>query len=302
MRFPLRLLSSIIRRHSLHNQQQRDQQAPFFIIGSGRSGTTLLRSLLYRHPSVHIPPETDFALPQAIRIFQQYQWLSWPVLVHLVLAYFQFNDAFQYWELNLRQVKEQLMKLPKSEQTLYNIIDHIYRAHGAKEGKENIRWGDKTPLLTFGLPEINQLFPHAKFIEMIRDGRAVVNSYLQFGRYQSIDEACDRWQDSLTAVADFQKQIGSDRIIQIRYESLVEEPEDHLKQLCTFLQLDFHPVMLVHDKQAMGDTVLSHHANVHQPVSVQHREKWRKELSTEQIQQIQARIGQSLTKQGYQLD
>ena len=299
MKSLLRLLSSVYRRHPLSTSQQEAQRQPFFIIGSGRSGTTLLRSLLYRHPRVHIPPETDFALPQAIRIFQNYQWLPWPVLVHLILAYFQFNDAFRYWELNLGNVKDELINLPASERSLWTIIDRIYRAHGTKEGKKDIWWGDKTPLITFGLKELHQLYPDAKYIEMVRDPRAVVNSYLRFGRYDKLKDACGRWQQSIEAVEGFRTKIGSQQVMQIRYEDLVEKPEAYLKELCSFLQLNFDPGMLVHEAQSMGDTILQHHANVHQPITVQHREKWKTELSSEQIIQIETQLGERLRQQGY---
>jgi len=59
--------------------------SPFFIIGSGRCGTTLMRRILITHPDICIPPET-FVLSQWISLYQRYNNTNWKDLVYRILS------------------------------------------------------------------------------------------------------------------------------------------------------------------------------------------------------------------------
>ena len=121
---------------------------PFFIIGSGRSGNTL-----FRH-------------------------LAWKDLVYLTLSQFYHHKEFETFNLELRPLVNQLLLVPYELRSLNIILDHFYKYHAETQGISFNRWGDKTPLNTFFLDLIFNVFPKAQFIHIIRDGCDVVPSYV----------------------------------------------------------------------------------------------------------------------------
>ena len=87
MRRAYRYLPVLLKGRPLHDEAR---YRPFFIIGSGRCGTTLLRAMLQTHPTVHIPPET-YSLGQIIQEYPRYSRLPWDELLRLILTRFEYN-------------------------------------------------------------------------------------------------------------------------------------------------------------------------------------------------------------------
>ncbi|MEO7677469.1 MAG: sulfotransferase, partial [Verrucomicrobiota bacterium] len=149
---------------------------PFFIVGSGRSGNTLLRRLLQASPEVHIPPET-YVLGKVIRAFRKYRWiLPWEQLINLTLAIFEFYPEFDKFEVSLRPLAQRLQDAPPGSRSLALMLDALYRFHGEQTGKTFSVWGDKTPNNSYALDRIVSVFPRAQFIHILRDGGDVVPS------------------------------------------------------------------------------------------------------------------------------
>ena len=149
-----------------------------FIVGVGRSGTTLLRLMLDAHPDLAIPGETHFLLdllaqnengPARDRIFRaMIEAPTWPNLA----------------------VSESTFKAALDEVEPFSVPDAIrtfYRLYAQRFGKD--RWGDKTPPYRSCMTGIQQLLPEAYFIHIIRDGRDVALSYrgLWFGPGDGIE-------------------------------------------------------------------------------------------------------------------
>jgi hypothetical protein len=121
---------------------------PFFIIGSGRSGNTLLRRILYAHPELHIPPET-YILGRTIKLFLENRNMRWTDLVYLVLSQFEYYPEFVTFEITLRPLVQRLVVAPKDVRSLAFILDSFYRYHAETKSIHCKRWGDKTPMNTF---------------------------------------------------------------------------------------------------------------------------------------------------------
>lgn len=135
-------------------------QPPFFIVGHPRSGTTLLRFILARHPAFAIPDETGF-LP--FLDVDPRKELSAAAVTALLQRIGHLN---RYWEGLVEDEAAFYVGLPRP--VLPNILDALYRR---KLPQEVDRWGDKTPLYVQYIPEIQVIFPEAQFIHLIRDGR-----------------------------------------------------------------------------------------------------------------------------------
>jgi len=283
--------------HSLHTAQR---YRPFFIIGSGRSGNTLLRRILYAHPNIHIPPET-YALGQCIRAFRRYRMMPWQDLTYLILSKLEYYPEFGAFQISLRPLAEQLLKAPKSNRSLAYILNSFYLYVAKSQGKEGARWGDKTPLNTFYLDRILDVFPDAQFIHIIRDGCDVAVSYRQAGIYKDIFSAADRWVASVKAAKLFTKR-HPQSVLEIRYENLVSQAGLTAKKVCDFLEIEFYENMLESHSfvSEMGDVpLLQHHQQIMNPISTSNIGKGRQLLTESEKHLLQQKIGKYLSQLGY---
>ena len=277
--------------------------APFFIVGSGRTGTTLLRRILQASDEVHIPPEI-WAFKGAYYRFLLYSpVMIWGDLVQLITVHYVLNSGFSD-DLKAKafDIAEGAVALPKEQRSLAAILDHIYRYHGTDQGTSFQRWGDKTPLNSYCLDEINRVFEDARFIHLVRDGVDVVNSRLKYGLQPTLQAAAERWTSAVRAVHAFEARFP-DRVIQVRYEDMVREPHDVIRNICTFIGVTFEPRMIetcdhVHEIKDVKD--LRHHENVFGSVSTHRVGKGRERLDAATKGELQQLIGVDLVRLGYE--
>lgn len=284
-------------RHPLRGQEDI---RPFFIIGSGRSGNTLLRRVLQAHSELHIPPE-NHALGAAITVYRRNRGLPWPHLVDLVLGTFQFSHGFDAFELELRPLAEQLHEAPDDKRDLAHLLDAFYRFHAEAHEQRCVHWGDKTPLNTFNAFKIASVFPGVRFIHMVRDGVDVVESYVRAGLISSHEDAARRWSSSVQTARQVQRRYAQ-QFFEIRYEELVREPERVVRGVCDFLSIAFEPAMLSQTTHAssMGDVVrYTHHARALLPISADSIGEGRRKLDRRTLRALSHVIGPQLEDLGY---
>jgi len=215
---------------------------PLFLIGMPRSGTKLLRSLLNQHPDIGIPDvETEF-LPYWVRNWSRYGDLSSPsnfgrfYQTMLRLPYFTYMG-----EQGTAIKKEVWFELCESY-TPAGVFESLVR-HNAKVDRGTKRiWGDKSPSYIHHLPLLKEVFPKARFIHIIRDVRDYCLS-INKAWGKNMLRAAQRWTDSLQKVRADSKRFSKD-YYEVKYESLLEEPEIILPGICVFLDLKFDRKML----------------------------------------------------------
>lgn len=273
---------------------------PFFIVGSGRSGNTLLRRILCSNSEIHIPPET-YVLGQLIKNFRKTSRLKWKHLVYQALSELEYYPEFETFQLSLRPLAQQLLKTPKKDRSLALILDSFYKYHAHSFNLNCKKWGDKTPLNTFYLERIYKVFPNAKFIHLIRDGCDVVSSYVEANIYNNIEDAAERWSNSVKIADNFVKKYNK-KSLEIRYEDLVNTPKITVQKICDFLEMEYEDAMLNSElKYRMGDVEMrQHHKQVYNPISTSSIGKGRYKLTNQQKQRLQQLIGDHLEKLGYQ--
>jgi hypothetical protein len=113
----------------------------------------------------------------------------------------------------------------------------------SKSGKS--RWGEKTPAHVFHIDLIDEVFPEAQFIHIIRDARDVVRS-LQNVEWspRRIRWSVGRWTDSVAAGRSAGRRLGTGRYLEVRYEALTREPRKVVEDICSFLCEPFSESML----------------------------------------------------------
>lgn len=274
--------------------------APVFIVGSGRSGTTLLRRLLMQGGQIHIPPES-YVLGGVIRRFSVWRVMPWQAATRRVINAFERHPEFGTWGISARPILATLAHTPVSDRALSTIIDALYRFHSSEMGTGTARWGDKTPANTYCLPEIRRVFPDAKFVHMLRDGCDVVASMTAMGRVRTVEEAANLWTTSITAIDRFSHE-HPDSVLEVRYESLATEPEAVARRVCDWLGVDFTPSMILGgiDGQVLGDVARhAHHANVMRPITPSSVGRGRDGLDDATKRKLQPLLDEALSNTDY---
>src|SRR5262249_7135193 len=144
-------------------------------VGCPRSGTTLLQRLLDAHPDLAVCDET-YWIPYYFqrRIGLTPEGSATPDLIPRLFAYYKFY--------RMKTSGQELTKLlgGPGRASYANFVTGIFTLFGEFRGKPLV--GDKTPDYVRNLPRLHRLWPGAKFIPLIRDGRDVCLSAIQWKR------------------------------------------------------------------------------------------------------------------------
>jgi protein-tyrosine sulfotransferase len=293
------MIRFIAKRHKL--VKEHDFEEPFFIIGSGRSGNTLLRSLLVAGNQVAIPPES-YVWPRVYRKYRVLSFLPWDTLCSIVISEFEAYKEFYTWEMNLSAAHKEARELPANKHSLSNIINIIYSQYIKAHGLNNTRWGDKTPINTIFIDKIAHIYPKAKYIHIVRDPRDVVCSYVKASLYNDYFEALSFWKEANRKAEALRKKIPASSFHQIRYEDLVNFPEVELNKICVFLDIQYTPNMLSFwkNKNDLGDVKYNtHHSNIGNPISISSIGKWKNILKYQDIKSIEKKVFRELKQYNY---
>lgn len=203
----------------------------FFVVGSPRSGTTLLQSMLMQSPGVTIPPETHFmALAPDADLATN---AGWSRLTEAVLARHRHEEI----ETPADEVEHALSSCERSRASALAAWLGAIAKH---EGASII--GEKSPNHTQNAVELLAMFDSAKIVQIVRDPRDVALSQKEiWGRPTIL--AAKRWQLDMLVYERCATLVGSKRYLLVRYEDLVVDPEPAVRTLAGFLGLEFIPEM-----------------------------------------------------------
>ena len=272
---------------------------PFpFIVARGRSGTTLLRAMFDSHPDMAVPPESHFVVPmiERRRQLESRGRLSRSAFV----ADLTGRYGFRRWDLDVRAVELRLRDADPVD--LASAIREVFGLYAEQLGKR--RYAEKTPINVLHIEALAAVFPEARFIHLIRDGRNVALSYLDtdFG-VTSVPEAAIHWRRFVRRGRRAGARIGSHRYREVLYEDLVDQPEPVLRSLCEFIELPFDPSMLLYHTRA--DELLTntshreHHGRIALPPTAGLRD-WRRDMEPDAVALFEAIAGDLLEELGYE--
>ena len=261
----------------------------FFIVGSARSGTTLLRMMLNAHPDVAVPPESRF-------IVELYQ--SDEVLVDDFLARLGAHRRWISWDTSIEDVRAQLAGTTTT--TYPEAIEAAFMAFA--QGRNKTRYGDKTPRYIQDLPLLARLWPDSRFVHLVRDGREVALSYadVPFGP-NTVAKAAALWKERVSTGMKQGRPLGDERYVEMRYERLLANPEEEVKALCSFLDLDFDPAMLDYAQHSRSEVL--ERARLYNPnvtKSIARTRSWDEQMPRGHVEVFEAIAGDTLTELGYE--
>lgn len=251
--------------------QESANRVPFFIVGCGRSGTTLLRSMLVAHPLIEVPGETHF-VPNLLRarpVLERNGRLDRDRFVSLAVANRRLGlSGVEAADLRAALDERQAMTVAEAVEEIYWLYDRLQSGPDS----QTTAVGDKTPTYVTALPLLADRLPGAKFVHVIRDGRSVAASIerMPWGP-RSTEGALAHWERVVRSGRRAGAGLG-DRYREVRYEDLVESPIQALMKVTDHLGVAFDPTMLgfADRAQAISEQNLnpSTHARIAEPLSL----------------------------------
>ena len=242
-------------------------KVPIFVVGSSRSGTSLMQAVIQRMAGVSMTGETHYFDDLRPRIKYPKKPLD-PPEQRLVEDYFL---ALSHRVYGLGGDPEQSRigrdRLRSLALTYGGSSDSYFEAHCRlyNDPDQNPAevWGEKTPRHAFRILEIADAFPSSQFVFMLRDPRAVVFSYSRWQdkfNAHAIDDPDLRekatidasrakrsyhpviatlvWKAAARAAIEARKKLGDDRVRLVQYERLCLDGESELQELWSWLGVE----------------------------------------------------------------
>ena len=306
--FVYRFSDFLPRKHKIFSDSEDLSCKPFFILGSGRNGSTLLGSILNQHSKIVITPE-EYSLPYVIIKYKLLNWLKWENIIKIITAHFFEKQNNVRWRLEYDDLYSNLIRLPKNERTLQRVVDEIYIFFINEKNKNSFEvWGDKTPKITEFTKYIYPIYPDSKYVFLLRDGRDVISSILKRRKPISkksnkeiLDYAVWKWNNSIAMWEWLKKQSDNQNLHITFYEDLVTDTEKTIKAVTNHIGFNYENNMLNFQESInfMGVEKMAHHQNLKNPINPQSIGKWQKELTKEELNYIMPKIRHNLVKYRY---
>lgn len=294
----IRKYYGIAARTGLSRKPDRNTHRPLFVIGSGRSGNTLVRRVLLASSQIYIPPET-YVMGDILETWPRTAGLEWGQKVWLFCAYFEKHKHFSTFGVeSLNAFAAEAVNWSKQDHHVRALFNGFYQFLAKKSGSRVARWGEKSPWNVYHLPAIGYNYPNACYLWLVRDGRDAALSYAEAGLYPDLATSAVRWTEANSLCATFAGQKFDVR--QQRYEDLVSDPEIQFREIFEWAGLDFDPEMLNQTAGPMGDVeALKHHANVARPISASSVGRWKKFLAKDELLSMPVAFHEQLQTLGY---
>jgi hypothetical protein len=276
--------------------------APIYIVGTERSGSNLLRVILNAHSRIDVPHP-----PHIIKYFSalehRYGDLAMDEnLARLVKDIGRLLDIHIYpWEIDLDIDRVVAEARPR---TLFGAFASIQQQHLELSGKA--RWGNKSTFMIQHVDEILVRDPGARLVWLVRDVRDVAVS-----SRKSVFSPCHPahtarlWAEQQREGLALQERLGSESVLRMHYEELLEDPERELRRLCTFLGEEFEPQLLEHASTGAarkGAKLSESWQNTGKPILRGNSGKWRKGLTAIELASVESEAGELMACLGYEVE
>jgi hypothetical protein len=240
--------------------QNKENIWPLFVMGTQRSGTTLLTRILSAHKDIFVQNEAE--LPS---IFDGEK--SPTILINRIKAELARHD---------------------------NINIDLLIQNDCKV------WGLKDPQLTEHINVLKDFLPYSKFIVILRDGRGVANSYMEnkWGLGTNAYSGAIRWKNEVTRQLAFIKTMPENFFF-IKFEDMLQDLESSMKSACNFLDVEFDAEMLNYNKQESYYEIKKENMHTFKKPDIQLTKKWQQKLSAHEIDVIEYVAGDMLDDLGY---
>ena len=272
--------------HRWRTAPYRSSERHIILGGAPRSGTTILRTLLDRHPEVCCGPETKLLVPAA------------------------FNEAWLSQAYGIPGPEMEAMRRGSPSQGAF--VDAF--AARVRTDARKPRWAEKTPQNIRHLAWIVERFPEATVVHIVRDGRDVVCSMREHPDWRWVDGSwqkvlvprplgwyAQRWVDDTAAGMAWR---SDPRYAELRYEDLVADPPAVLVSLCERLGIPADAAWLAGASVGAPRAEATRGEGTGGPdyagaVSAASVGRWRSDLDEDELREVEQRCGERLRELGY---
>lgn len=251
-----------------HFDRQKSKSAlesPVFIVGSLRSGSTLLRLLLGHHSQINMFGEFEGAVRQA-------RGENWP----------DIKDYRRFVKTD-RQTKQFNLKIDDSlayEDLVRDFLAQIY-------------WREPSTVIGASIHSrvdlLPNIWPSARYIHLMRDPRDVARSCIGMGWVGNVYEGAKIWLSLEARRKKLRQKTNQENTLDVYYEELVSNPVSELQRICEFLKVDFEGRMLEIDSDTSYSFPSAAYAN-----------QWKKKLAKKEVRWVELQAKEEMLRQGYE--
>ena len=279
-----------------------------FIVGCPRSGTTMLKRMLDAHASIAITRETHWIT----HLFKKRAGMTQEGIV-LGDVVDRLCEHRRFSHLGLDRSAVEALIADGGDMTYPDLVSKIFDLYAAKDGKPLA--GDKTPPYVRRIPLLHKLFPQAKFIHLVRDGRDAGLSLLNWRNAERAMGEQPTWtEDPVTTTAlwwewhirlgrEAGAELGDSLYYEMQYEKLVADPEGECLSMCEFLDLSYDTNMVHYEKRKPADVDAqgsTGSANARWLPPTRGLRDWRTQMMPEQLERFEAASGALFDELGYE--
>lgn len=262
-----------------------DLGSPILITGTQRSGTTLLYRILVASRKI----------------------FCWNEMFFVHQAMFAADSKKRMAKHEFAEKLRQRLKLdsPLSDTSKTDAFRQGMMLAAQQAGSD--RWCLKDPHLSYYLPDYADAFPNAKFVILVRDGRAVCRSYLDtstfsLGRPSNPVAAADKWCREVELQLEFMSAYPG-RFLCVKYEDLVSNFRSRIQEVSEYLDLDAVGEMLrYHEDSASGTRIHAGNKNVLTPPDKERIDTWKASLTTQEVREFEFIASHTLRSLGYETE
>lgn len=240
--------------------------SPIFMVGSVRSGTTLLRLMLDHHPEIAFLQEFPYAV-------EKLSDEGWPDHGE----YHEFLKMDRVF-LDGRLVIDHQLDYPQ-------LMNSFLKQKRDRDDKIQV---GATVHIHFD--RLSRIWPEARYIHIVRDGRDVARSRIDLGWAGNMYTGVDSWIEAELLWNRVRPEIPAARRIEVKYEELILNPERELTRICEFLEVPYDSAMLRYNEDS-----------TYSPPDLKLIGQWKRKVSPSGVRLAESRIAEKLVERGYEL-
>ena len=243
-----------------------ENRQPIFVLGTTRSGTTLLSLILGHHSEIIYVGELQWVF--------DFSGADDPECMD---EYYAWLDKNRFFQVHRPNTDRSLTFPDLARSFLHHMTECV---------------ADSEPFLTASLHRhfrrTLELWPDAKVLHLVRDGRDVAASWMRLGWHGNTWSAAREWVALLDEWHALKTNLKNDQFFELRLEDLIDRPEDLVKDICRFLGVTYQPSMLKYHKRT-----------TYAPITKSRSQRWRQDLSVYEVRIFEAIAGSQLDKYAY---